>query len=55
MLYKYSVEVPDKMMECADIPGVLDDVAFKHFREDTQASLIRYDKETRKIVVLVSV
>ena len=53
MFYKHSVDVPEKMRECADIPGVLDEAAFKYFKEDTQASLIRYDKSANKIVVLV--
>lgn len=53
MFYKYFVDVPEKMRECADIPGVLDDAAFKHFKEDTQASLIRYDKDANQIIVLV--
>ncbi|KAL5254417.1 hypothetical protein ACHWQZ_G014011 [Mnemiopsis leidyi] len=52
MFYKYFVDVPEKMRECADIPGVLDDAAFKHFKEDTQASLIRYDKDANQIIVL---
>jgi len=53
MFFKYAVDVPDKMRECADIPGVLDEAAFSHFKEDTGASLIRYDKDTNQIVVLV--
>ncbi|XP_063682815.1 fragile X messenger ribonucleoprotein 1 homolog B-like isoform X3 [Bolinopsis microptera] len=52
MFFKYAVDVPDKMRECADIPGVLDEAAFSHFKEDTGASLIRYDKDTNQIVVL---
>ena len=51
--YKYCVDVPDKMRECADIPGVLDEEAFRHFKQDTEASLIRYDKDASQIIVLV--
>ena len=51
---KYSIEVPEKMRDNADIEGVLDDSAFKNFKEKTQASLIRYDRPTNMIIVLVS-
>lgn len=49
---KLARPVPPKLAECSHIPGVLDDKAFRTFKENTGASLVRYDPTERKIIVL---